>query len=574
MAELVGARVEPAAGAVGRSGARVLVGLACYVVVGLLCVAPVAYIVINSFDGPAAGTYDPSLAAYERMFASARTVDSLINSFILSIRAPIAVGAAFVIAWLLVRVRVPGHRFIEYSLWFAFFLPILPIALGWILLLDPSYGLINELTTAIPFIGRPIADIYSIPGIIWVHLTVSTVPIMTILLLPALRAMDASLEEAGDVAGARTSATMRRITLPLIAPAILTALLAGFIKSLEVFEVEQMLGIPADIYVYSTRIYNLIRTVPPDHPQAMALSTVILALLVVIAIAYSRALRRYEGNATITGRGVRTRPRIVGRGAWLASACIFAGLAVGVFLPAGILVLASFTKLFGFFFIAEPWTTEHWTTVLGSPSFADAVVNSVVVGTVAAGIGSALYLGLAWAIVRARVWGRDTLSLLTWLPWAIPGLLLSFAFLSIVLSFPIVSELHGTPIPLVVVLVVALMPLGVHLLAASLMQLSPELEEAARMSGATAWRTLVRVTLPLVAPAVASVFILVFIGTMRDIAATVLVATPGTRTMPLLMFEYATAGRPEAAAVIGVLTSGIALAVTAIALRIGLRLGI
>jgi iron(III) transport system permease protein len=442
------------------------------------------------------------------------------------------------------------------------------------LLLDPSYGLINELTTAIPFIGGPVFDIYSIPGIIWVHLTVSTVPIMTILLLPALRAMDASLEEAADMAGARTSATMRRITLPLIAPAVLTALLAGFVKSLEVFEVEQMLGIPADIYVYSTRIYNLIRTVPPDYAQSMALSTIILTLLLLIALAYSRALRRYEGNATITGRGVRTRPRLVGRGAWLASGVIVTGLVIGVFLPAAILVLASFTKLFGFFFIPEPWSVEHWASVLGSPSFAAAVTNSVVVGVVAASIGSALYFGLAWALVRGRVHGREALSLLTWLPWAIPGLLLSFAFLSIVLSFPIVSELHGTPVPLVIVLVVALMPLGVHLIATSLMQLSPELEEAATMSGAGAWRTLVRVTFPLVAPAVASVFILVFIATMRDIAATVLVATPGTRTMPLLMFEYATAGRQEAAAVIGVLTSGIALAVTAIALRLGLRLGI
>jgi iron(III) transport system permease protein len=573
MAELAGAR-EAGVSGVGRPGAGLLASLACFAVVGALCVAPVAFIVLNSFDADPSAAYRPSLEPYERVFASPRTVDSLINSFILAVRAPIAVAIAFVIAWLLVRVRVPGHRFIEYSLWFAFFLPILPIALGWTLLLDPSYGLINELTTAIPFIGGPVFDIYSIPGIIWVHLTVSTVPIMTILLLPALRAMDASLEEAADMAGARTSATMRRVTLPLIAPAVLTALLAGFVKSLEVFEVEQMLGIPAGIYVYSTRIYNLIRTVPPDYAQSMALSTIILTLLLVIAIAYSRALRRYEGNATITGRGVRTRPRLVGRGAWLASGVIVTGLVIGVFLPAAILVLASFTKLFGFFFIPEPWSIEHWTSVLGSPAFGAAVANSVLVGVVAGSIGSALYFGLAWALVRARVRGREALSLLTWLPWAIPGLLLSFAFLSIVLSFPIVSELHGTPVPLVVVLVVALMPLGVHLIATSLMQLSPELEEAAVMSGAGAWRTLVRVTFPLVAPAVASVFILVFIATMRDIAATVLVATPGTRTMPLLMFEYATAGRQEAAAVIGVLTSAIALAVTAVALRLGLRLGI
>jgi iron(III) transport system permease protein len=181
---------------------------------------------------------------------------------------------------------------------------------------------------------------------------------------------------------------------------------------------------------------------------------------------------------------------------------------------------------------------------------------------------------LAWAIVRARVRGREIVSLLTWLPWAIPGLLLSFAFLSLVLSTPGVSRLHGTVIPLVVVLVVALMPLGVHLIASSLMQLSPELEEAATMSGASTWATVRRITFPLVAPTIASVFVLVFMGTMRDISATVLLATPGTRTLPLLMFEYATAGRQEAAAVVGVLTSGIAVVVTGIALRLGLRLGI
>jgi len=129
-------------------------------------------------------------------------------------------------------------------------------------------------------------------------------------------------------------------------------------------------------------------------------------------------------------------------------------------------------------------------------------------------------------------------------------------------------------VPLVAVLVVAMMPLGVHLIGTSLMQVSPELEEAATMSGASAWRTLVRVTVPLVAPMIASVFVLVFMATMRDIAATVLVATPGTRTLPLLMFEFATAGRQEAAAVVGVLTSAIALGITALALRLGLRLGI
>jgi iron(III) transport system permease protein len=558
--------------AVASRPGNLALSIVCLLLVGVLCVAPVVWIVVNSVNAAGLGAFEPSLEPYREVLGNPRTVGSLVNSLILSVRAPIAVAIAFVIAWLIVRVRIPGHRLIEYSLWFSFFLPILPIAVGWTLLLDPSYGMVNEASRAI--IGRPLVDLYSIPGIIWVHLTASTVPIMTILLVPALRAMDASLEEAGDMAGASTGATLRRITLPLVAPAVITALLAGFVKSLEVFEVEQMLGIPADIYVYSTRIYNLIRTVPPEYPQAMALSTIILGLLLLVALAYSRALRRFEGNATITGRGVRTRPRLHTRRAWLASALIFLGLGVGVFLPFAMLVLGSFTKLFGFFFIRDPWTVRHWTDVLGSPAFVSSLGNSLVVGVAAATIGSVLYLGLAWAIVRARVPGREVLSLLTWLPWAIPGLLLSFAFLSIVLSIPVVSELHGTVVPLVVVLVVAMMPLGVHLIASSLVQLSPELEEAATMSGASTWATIRRITFPLVAPMLASVFILVFMVTMRDIAATVLLATPGTRTLPLLMFEYATAGRQEAAAVVGVLTSAIALGITAVALRLGLRLGI
>jgi iron(III) transport system permease protein len=565
-------RAAPARPTAGVRSSRLALSAACLLVVGVLCIAPVAWIVVNSFNSAGLGAFEPSLQPYREALGNPRTVSSLGNSLVLSVRAPIAVAIAFVIAWLLVRVRIPGHRLIEYSLWFSFFLPILPITVGWTLLLDPSHGLINEAARSL--IGQPLVDLYSMPGITWVHLTASTVPIMTILLAPALRAMDASLEEAGDMAGASTASTMRRITLPLVAPAAITALLAGFVKSLEVFEVEQILGIPAGIYVYSTRIYNLIRTVPPDYPQAMALSTIILGLLLLVALAYSRALRHFEGNATITGRGVRTRPRLRTRRAMLASALLFAGLGVGVFLPFGVLVLGSFTKLFGFFFIRDPWTVSHWAAVLGSPAFIDALGNSILVGLAAAAIGSVLYLGLAWAIVRARVRGHEVLSLLTWLPWAIPGLLLSFAFLSIVLSTPLVSELHGTVVPLVVVLVVAMMPLGVHLIASSLMQLSPELEEAATMSGASTWATLRRVTMPLVAPMLASVFVLIFMATMRDIAATVLLATPGTRTMPLLMFEYATAGRQEAAAVVGVLTSAIALAITAIALRLGLRLGV
>jgi iron(III) transport system permease protein len=145
MAQLAGAdrpaRIAPAAGV--RSG-HLALSVACLLLVGVLCVAPVAWIVVNSFNAAGLGAFQPSVDPYREVLGNQRTLDSLVSSLILAVRAPIGVAIAFAVAWLLVRVRIPGHRLIEYSLWFSFFLPILPIAVGWTLLLDPDYGLINE----------------------------------------------------------------------------------------------------------------------------------------------------------------------------------------------------------------------------------------------------------------------------------------------------------------------------------------------------------------------------------------------------------------------------------------------
>ncbi len=131
-----------------------------------------------------------------------------------------------------------------------------------------------------------------------------------------------------------------------------------------------------------------------------------------------------------------------------------------------------------------------------------------------------------------------------------------------------------TLVPLVVVLLVQSMPLATHMMRSSIEQISEELEEASDMSGASAVTTFRRVTMPIALPMVSSVFILTFMSAVRDISATVLVATPGTRTLPLLMFEYSVGSQLEAAAVIGVIMALFALTVTIIVLRLGARLSI
>jgi iron(III) transport system permease protein len=161
-----------------------------------------------------------------------------------------------------------------------------------------------------------------------------------------------------------------------------------------------------------------------------------------------------------------------------------------------------------------------------------------------------------------------------WLPWAIPGVLLGTAFLTLFLNVPGLRLAYGTPIALVVVLLVQGLPFATHMFEASISQVSQELEEASLVSGAAPFETVRRITIPLIAPMVASVSIISFMIAMKDISAVVLVATPGTQTLPLLMFSYAVSGRLEDASVIGVVTVVIATLMAFLATRVGDRAAI
>jgi iron(III) transport system permease protein len=551
-----------------------LAGLGFLVLIGTITLAPVLYVVVESFDVAPLGTpFRFGLDGWADLLASPRTASAIAYSFVLSMRVPIAIAVALAIAWLLIRIEVPGRRFIELTLLFGFFLPSVPMTIGWILLLDSSYGLLNILAQKLPFVSGPPFSIYSVPGIMWVHLSLTTVPIMVILLTPALRQLDLSYEEAAEMAGAPAWSVWSKVILPLIAPAIITALIAGLIRSLETFEVEQLIGVPANIFVYATRIFEMVNREPPLFPQAMALSTVFLAILLLLAGLFQLYLRRAGARATLTGKGLRrnARPRAWAR---LASLLLFAYVGFSILLPLAVLIAGSFNKLFGFFFIAEPWTSSHWTEVLSDETFLSAAVNSVGLGGAVGTIGVVLFALAAWTIVRSRLWSRGIASFLIWLPWAIPGLVLGVTLLSLLLNVPGLNRLYGTLLPLVLALIVKELPIGVQLIRVAIAQTSPELEEAGRMAGANFLHTFRRITLPVIAPTLISVFLLVFASTVRDISTVVLVAAPGTRTLSLLMFDYASSGRFEQAAVIGVIIALIALAVSAVAFRLGSRQGI
>lgn len=553
--------------AVWRQPSLIWAGLGLCAIIAALTLTPVLFIIINSFNAASPSeNWRFGFDGWREAFGSPRTLAAIGYTFILNIRSVVAIAVAFLFSWLLVRVRIPGRNFIEFSLWIAYFLPSLPLALSWILLLDPNYGLINQFLKPLG-IGF---NIYSLFGIAWIHLTATTIPIMTILLAPVLRQLDASLEEAARMCGAGSWQTFRRVLIPLLSPALFTVFLASLIRGLEAFQVELLLGKPIGVFVYATRIYDLIQWEPPLFPQAMALSTLFLGLLFVLALFYQRFTSK-RAFATISARGVSFRLMDIGRGRYAIAALLIVFVAISVYLPLVVLVVGSLMKLFGFFAIKDPFSTRHWMLVLSDPVFLSAIRNSIALGIGTASIGLFCYCLIGYALVRTEVVGRSLVNLLVWLPWAIPGILLGLAFLWLFLSAPVFSPLYGSYLGLVLVLLIKEMPIGVHMTKTAFVQVAEELEQVGRVCGAQWFYNFRRIVVPLISPVLVSIFAIVFMGAVRDIDTIILVGTASTRPLSILMMEYSMAGEMQAASILGVILSLFAVAIALVSRKIGLR---
>ena len=225
---------------------------------------PVGLIFIKSFTNNRPGqTTVWSLEGWIGAFSDPSLPVALGNTFYLAlIRIIITTGLAIFFAWVVTRTDTPYRKSIELLLWLGFFMPFLPMTMGWILLLDPQYGLINQFFVKILNFSEAPFNVFSYGGIIWCHLAFST-SVRFLLLTPAFRAMDVALEEAALTAGSSRMGVLLGITVPILTPAILASTALGFIRSLESFEIELVLGIPAGIYVLPTKIYDFIHWEPP-----------------------------------------------------------------------------------------------------------------------------------------------------------------------------------------------------------------------------------------------------------------------------------------------------------------------
>ena len=535
----------------------------------LLVLYPILLLLVSSFQvsKPGAPTVF-GLDAWVTAFSTPSVRSTLWNTLWLIIaRQSIAFSTAIVIAWLIARTDIPGRRTLEFMFWIAFFLPTIPVVQAWVLLLDRDYGVINWALSAV--LRDPPFDIHSFSGVVWVHLAHNAIAIKIILLVPLFRAMDSSFEEVARLSGSSMLGAVPRITLPIMAPGLLAVFLIGTIYTLHSFEIEAILGPPFRFSIFSTEVFSLINQERPNFGAATALSSFIL-LCMIPFIAAHRWITSRRQYTTVGGRYRGTRIELR-RWKYPAFAVVLALALLTTLVPLVMLAIGSFTKKWGFFDIAEPWTTGHWTRVLGDRIFLASLKNSLLLGIGTALLGMVVFSIVGYITVRTRFALRGSMDFLTWLPSVLPGIILSLGLLWLFLGTPLFKPLYGSIVGLVIATFIGCMTIGVQMIKSNLMQLGAELEESGRISGGSWWQMYRHVILPLTMPVTLLTGALSFALAIRNVSNVVFLGSGDTRPLSLLQLDFMVEGWYESASVVGIVLVVLTVSVAVIARLYGSR---
>ncbi|MGE0651341.1 MAG: ABC transporter permease, partial [Alphaproteobacteria bacterium] len=297
---------------------------ALLVLMAMLVGLPAVFLVLGSLSQTQVPT-DISLTAlnfdnYLDVWFDPVTYGLFYNTFIYVFGATaLGISLAATLAWLVERTDCPGKIWIYAGVPMTLAMPGMLQAMAWVLMLSPRIGFLNTfLVDELGIMPGPI-NIYSLGGMIFVE-GLRLVPTAFLMLVPLMRSMDPSLEEAAAMSGAGPSSTLRKVTIRLLLPGLVAVVIFQFITALEVFEVPGILGMPADLFVFSTKIYQIHHsaTVLPEYGKANALAMIYLVVAVVATIAYSRVIAHQERYTIVTGKGYRPRTQPLGFWRWPA----------------------------------------------------------------------------------------------------------------------------------------------------------------------------------------------------------------------------------------------------------------
>ena len=543
---------------------------------GYFLIWPVILLLINSFNTANDWFVEPrswGIAHWVNAFQRPGLLTSLGNSllvWIFTVVVSFPVGVS--IAWLLARTKIPFSHTLEFLFWVSYMVPSLPTTIAWITLLDPDIGVINMALKHLLHLDQGPFNIFSVPGIIWANLMGHGISIKVMLLTPAFRNMDASLEEAARVGGAGNLRTLFKVTLPLLISPMMTVFALQLLRVFQSFETEYLLGMPFGFFVYSTKIFTLIRNQIPNYGEATVLASLTLSIIAFI-IPLQRWILARRRYTTITGS---FRPGLIDLGNWnyIAFGLIALLLALLTVGPLAILVLGSFMQRIGYFVLG--FTLDHWRFVLTDPVFVKALRTTLVLSVSAAVLSPLIFSVIAYIIVRTRLPGRGALDFMIWSAGAIPGILAGLGLLWVFIGTPGLNFLFGTIWALIIVILLQGKTTGVNIMKGVLVQVGADMEEAARVSGAGWLRTYVMIWLPLLTPSLILLAVMNFVSAAGATSSIILLASRDTMTLSLMALELSSiaVSNREAASIISIFIIALTVSGALLVRYFGRHLGV
>ena len=528
---------------------------ACVAFTVYIAVIPLGFLLWQSFRTPQTAAVESvfTLGNYAAAYGNSDTLRLFWTSMqFASGTALFAFLLGTTLAWMNERTNTPFKAiFFALSL-IPLVIPSILFTIAWILLASPQIGIVNLVIQSWLGLEEPLFDIYSLPGMIWVD-GLHYSPMAFLLMTAAFRAMDPSLEESATMSGASIFQVVRRVTLRLTWPAIVATILILFVRAIESFEVPALLGLPVGIEVFTSSIYQAVHRYPSQVGLALAYAVALLVITTAGVYFVSRLSSRGSKYATVTGKGFRPRQIDLGRWRWFTAAIFAVYFLLIVVLPFAVLLWSSFQRFYAVpsMEALQNLTLDPYRFILTYPNLARTVRNSVVLSFGTATIVMLVTSVICWIVVKTTFPGRWLLDNIASLPIVFPGLVLGLSIMIFYLNVDI--GVYGTIWIMFIAYITRFMPYGLRYNTTSMLQIHRELEESAAMSGASWGTTFRRIILPLLKPGLLAGWIYVMIVSIRELSTSILLYSPDTQVISIVIWELWENGQYVELSALGVL---------------------
>jgi len=495
-----------------------------------------------------------TLKNYAALLADPYTYRVMTTTLIFAaITISVSVPLGFIFAWFIERTDVPYKAVAMSVLSVGILFPTFLKAMGWVFLLHPRIGVINIFLMHLFGLAQAPLNIATVPGIGFVQ-GMTLTPLAYVMISAALRSMNPALVEAASVHGVSKWRTLVCVELPLIWPALFSAVIWMLTVAIAAFDVPGVIGMANNIFTFSTAIYFMINPNEglPRYGLSGAYGSIMVGLSLILMIPYFRALKQSHRYQIISGKAYQSRPVELGRW-WLVAW----GLLGSYFLLAFVLPLIAIFWVSLLPYVQAPsWQAlsvisfERYTQIAFDDALLGAALNTTLLMVIVPTAIVIICSAISWIVTRSRMRWRVVLDAIAFLPHPVPHLLfaLSIAYLALLISN--VIPLYGTIFVLIAVYVVCWISFGTRVLNNSMIQVHRELEEAAQVGGVSTFRILTKVIVPLIKPGLVYTWIWTSLSAYRELTMAVFLASPKSQVLSTYIWgQWHGGGLGDAAAI-------------------------